>query len=89
MFYGLGTHIFGSTYLGVAPAPRNYEHAVPQHNSSISPFRPDGQRCHLLDVSTTTYFFGFKGFIIDVKAWAACISSLTQLVCTPATPLIA
>jgi hypothetical protein len=27
--------------------------------------------------------------MVDVKAWAGCICSLTQLVCTPATPLIA
>jgi hypothetical protein len=34
-------------------------------------------------------FVCFKGFMVDVKAWAGCICSLTQLVCTPATPLIA
>jgi hypothetical protein len=33
-------------------------------------------------------FVCFKGFMVDVKAWDGCICSLTQLVCTPATPLI-
>jgi hypothetical protein len=32
-------------------------------------------------------FVFFKGFMVGVKAWAGCMSSLTQLVCTPATPL--
>jgi hypothetical protein len=28
----------------------------------------------------------FKGLMVHVEAWAGCVSSLTQLVCTPATP---
>jgi hypothetical protein len=30
-------------------------------------------------------FACFKGFMVDVKAWAGCMSQLTQLVCTRAT----
>jgi hypothetical protein len=33
-------------------------------------------------------FVCFKGFMVDVEVWAGCMSSLTQLVCTPATPLL-
>jgi hypothetical protein len=34
-------------------------------------------------------FVCFKGFMVGVKAWAGCMRSLAQVVCKPATPLIA
>jgi hypothetical protein len=67
----------------------NYDLAMAQHNTSISPYIPTGHRRHLLHGFTTTFFVYFKGFMVDVKAWACCTSSLTRLVCTPAMPLIA
>jgi hypothetical protein len=63
--------------------------AMAQHNSSSFPYSPTRQRSYILHGSTTTCFFVcFKGFMV-VEAWAGCMSSLTQLECTRATPLIA
>jgi hypothetical protein len=59
-----------------------------QHNT-ISAYIPTVQRRHLLYGSTTTFFVCFKRFVVDFKGWGGFMSSLTQLLCTPATPLIA
>jgi hypothetical protein len=42
---------------GVAPAPLNMGFAMAQHNTSISPYSPNGKGCHLLHASTTTFLF--------------------------------
>jgi hypothetical protein len=74
-----------STRFGVAPASQM---DMAQHNSSLSPTAR-------LDNAATSYTappricLWFEGFMDDVEAWARCMSSLTQLVCTPAMPLIA
>jgi hypothetical protein len=53
--------------------------------NTTPPFPPRAQ----LDNAATSYtppplhFVCFKGFMVDVKAWAGCICSLTQLVCKP------
>jgi hypothetical protein len=75
-----------STCFGVAPACRNM--GLPWPNT-IAPFPPAAR----LDNAAASYtappllLFLFQGFMIDVKARAGCMSSLTQLVCTPATTL--
>jgi hypothetical protein len=58
--------------------------------NTTPPFPPTA----LLDITTTSYtapplHVCFKGVMVDFKAWAGCMSSLTQLVCRLATPLIA
>jgi hypothetical protein len=59
-----------------------------QHNSSIFPYSLTGE-CHRpLHGSTATYLFVSRGFLASVEAWSA-VHMLAQLVCVPATPLIA
>jgi hypothetical protein len=53
------------------------------------PLQPDWTTPPPLTRQHHYMFVCLNVFMLDVKAWAGCMSSLTQLVCTPATPLLA
>jgi hypothetical protein len=72
----------------MAPAPRIWACHGPTQQLHISP-QPD---CTTVPPVTWLHhymFICFKGFLVDVEAWAVCMSTLSQVVCTPAIPLIA
>jgi hypothetical protein len=65
-----------------------YGLAMAQHNKSVfhSPQQPNWTTPPPLTQLHHYMFVCFKGFMVGVEAWAGCTSTLTQLVCTPATP---
>jgi hypothetical protein len=62
-------------------------HGPTQHHLHF-PLQPDWTTPPPLTRFHLYMFVCFKGFMVDVKAWAGCMSSLTQLVCTPAAPMM-
>jgi hypothetical protein len=76
-----------STCFGVAPADQNI--ALPWPNTS-APFSPTArlEKTAASDTAPPLRIWLFQGVHGLGEAWAGCTSSLTQLVCTPATPLI-
>jgi hypothetical protein len=62
-----------------------YGLAIAHHNSSIFPYSLTGERRPLLHHYMSLWFKGFK---VGVDAGARCMSSLTQQVCTPASPQV-
>jgi hypothetical protein len=62
--------------------------AMAQHTSSVFPYSPTEEHCRLLPRSTAPFFL-LMGFMGGAQVWAGITSSLTQLVCTPGTPMIA
>jgi hypothetical protein len=61
-------------------------HCPTQH--LLVPLQPDWTTLPSLTRLRHYMFVCFKSFMVDVEAWAGRMSSLTQVVCTPATPLI-
>jgi hypothetical protein len=65
-----------------------YGLATAQHNSSIFTCSPTGERCHSLYMPATTISPPISWGLL-VVLWFSSKHELAQLVCTPATPLIA
>jgi hypothetical protein len=85
MFYlcGSNEYMFWSCYYYTS----RYGLAMAQHISSIFPYSPTGDVAASYTAQPLSVCF--KRFMGGAKAWAGSMSSLTQLVCTPVTPMIA